>query len=1201
MPFSGSGAGTIGDPFQITSLAEFRQINLAAIGVPQFSGAGLNDFSSNIIDYADGNFHTLVGSHTFTVTLTKSGAIATKSSYYDGSGYQTGDTFSIDGGTPGDLATGSIWSDGGNGTLYGFDITYAGSGYSTGAHTVTNIIGSGSGGHVNIVSLSPDQFKWKKDAGAETTGVSITGALQDLSNGIAVKFTATKGHTIGDVWVVPIEPVNYFKIMNNLDWAGQTAYNTAFGGGNFQGHIDGNSKEMLNMTVGVSYAGGLKLVNGCSIKDLIFRITASVNNNEYGKERTIFFKEMGALANVSITGIKVITSGTGQLAFLCDNDFADTCTLSDIVLEGDIQGVFTNRIRGVLQDCKVLRTTGFVPYVTSLPIVLYLDGEMKYCQHIILGMTINIAGYWSMMATYLQPGGKITESFAWGFVTITYPDPATVNTSHALVAVNASGGADATEVKDSYFKGTFSVNGGDDTNVASSNYGKSGFAVNASFKPLITRCIANCDIVSPLNDNRAVFCKDASTRITYSYYNKDTLVSITPVDVADRQVGLTNAQFVDEASFSTFDFDAVWIMGAAGPELRNNPLYAFETDIISVAIASKTRLSGTSFRVVLSVNFTSAYGIEIYNGALLVDTKTNSLSNDITVPGTDVVYTVKPFYMDGITKVYTTQENYSHYANDAAVAAAIAIAVDAVEPMGPVHIGSNLIHGSLLYNGYVYGGTRNSNSYSDAEQFQANRKNATLVRAALHDLANYEVIEIKATDKPDGEIAIGQFSEYIEQLVECGGYIYFIFTATFPFTGQYLCQYNPTLNEYKVFRIGTYIYGTAPLVTDGEFLYSFNYALRKAYKFAASQFVGAFPKYNVDDIFPVTIAAEYDDTSQGGAILGGYPSNLKGEVHTACCDATYLYAAFVTAQAAGDNGSGYFPSLGVNAYEVHKIRKSDMTAAGFVKIPKATDDMAQNNTHLFFGIEVQPGVDAATYGYGWGAFAVRKSDMHFTAIPRLHSREFPPVVQSYGSFLFGNYIVDIRTDKTIYVLDISDVDNWSPTELIAQRLVAQYSLSGLGAYSANVLNELLHADDTTLYGFLWNYPSEMVEFQITDVNLYSIPIVNTLAVVVGEANLLTFSGHLISNGDKPILSKGFKYGLAPGSLTSTLLSTDTAPGFHATLSGLAGGTYYYKAFAINSEGEASGVVLNFTIENLNSKIISSVGRGRGIRATGATL
>ncbi len=49
---------------------------------------------------------------------------------------------------------------------------------------------------------APDTFKWRKGAGAYTTGVAITGAAQLLTDGVYVTFVATTGHMLGDKWSI---------------------------------------------------------------------------------------------------------------------------------------------------------------------------------------------------------------------------------------------------------------------------------------------------------------------------------------------------------------------------------------------------------------------------------------------------------------------------------------------------------------------------------------------------------------------------------------------------------------------------------------------------------------------------------------------------------------------------------------------------------------------------------------------------------------------------------------------------------------------------------------------------------------------------------------------------------------------------------------------------------------------------------------
>lgn len=57
---------------------------------------------------------------------------------------------------------------------------------------------------------TPDTFKWRKDGGSYTSGVSITGGHVTLSggDGVTVKFKATTGHTVGDRWTFAALPLS---------------------------------------------------------------------------------------------------------------------------------------------------------------------------------------------------------------------------------------------------------------------------------------------------------------------------------------------------------------------------------------------------------------------------------------------------------------------------------------------------------------------------------------------------------------------------------------------------------------------------------------------------------------------------------------------------------------------------------------------------------------------------------------------------------------------------------------------------------------------------------------------------------------------------------------------------------------------------------------------------------------------------------
>jgi hypothetical protein len=69
-------------------------------------------------------------------------------------------------------------------------------------------VGSTSGSQFEVVidATGPDTFTWRKDGGAWTTGVAITGnnTKQTLIEGVYVAFAQASGHTLTDAWTVEV-------------------------------------------------------------------------------------------------------------------------------------------------------------------------------------------------------------------------------------------------------------------------------------------------------------------------------------------------------------------------------------------------------------------------------------------------------------------------------------------------------------------------------------------------------------------------------------------------------------------------------------------------------------------------------------------------------------------------------------------------------------------------------------------------------------------------------------------------------------------------------------------------------------------------------------------------------------------------------------------------------------------------------------
>ncbi|MBR6067109.1 MAG: hypothetical protein IKP45_04850 [Bacteroidales bacterium] len=91
------------------------------------------------------------------------------------------------------------------------------------------------------------------------------------------------------------------------------------------------------------------------------------------------------------------------------------------------------------------------------------------------------------------------------------------------------------------------------------------------------------------------------------------------------------------------------------------------------------------------------------------------------------------------------------------------------------------------------------------------------------------------------------------------------------------------------------------------------------------------------------------------------------------------------------------------------------------------------------------------------------------------------------------------------------------------------------------------------------------------------PTVQTDAATGISSTGVTLNGNVISDGGATVTARGFLYGTNSSDLTQTVQSGSGTGSFMAYLTGLTSGTtYYYKAYATNSEGTAYGEVMSFT-------------------------
>lgn len=114
---------------------------------------------------------------------------------------------------------------------------------------------TGSGSHAYTIQVTaagtPDTIQWREDGGAWTTGVSLTGSAQTMSNGVAFTAAATTGHTVGTIWNIKARGSNVISSSANTNPA---QLQDASG--------DGITVGVTFQTAISGYTGGWAAING---------------------------------------------------------------------------------------------------------------------------------------------------------------------------------------------------------------------------------------------------------------------------------------------------------------------------------------------------------------------------------------------------------------------------------------------------------------------------------------------------------------------------------------------------------------------------------------------------------------------------------------------------------------------------------------------------------------------------------------------------------------------------------------------------------------------------------------------------------------------------------------------------------------------------------------------------------------------------
>ncbi len=157
-----------------------------------FKGNGLNDASWGIafIGAATAYYEAVIDAIDLMATITLGAG---------GTGYTVNDVLTVvqAGASGGTVTVTSV----AGGVITGISLTTGGTGYSV-ADGLAVTGGTGNDdATINITAIA-DSLKWRKDGGAWTEDVVITGAAQTLDDGQTIIFAATTGHTMQDQWTI---------------------------------------------------------------------------------------------------------------------------------------------------------------------------------------------------------------------------------------------------------------------------------------------------------------------------------------------------------------------------------------------------------------------------------------------------------------------------------------------------------------------------------------------------------------------------------------------------------------------------------------------------------------------------------------------------------------------------------------------------------------------------------------------------------------------------------------------------------------------------------------------------------------------------------------------------------------------------------------------------------------------------------------
>lgn len=385
---------------------------------------------------------------------------------------------------------------------------------------------------------------------------------------------------------------------------------------------------------------------------------------------------------------------------------------------------------------------------------------------------------------------------------------------------------------------------------------------------------------------------------------------------------------------------------------------------------------------------------------------------------------------------------------------------------------ADYVHGSTYYNGYVYGCTRTSNVSATSY--------GRIVKVDVNDYYSGATV---TTIIVTGTTQTG-YTSSMEQIKYCNGFLWSLCKQK-SYSETYFLRIDPVTMDYKYAVVTGSINTNIPVhSTDDRYIYYSDQIT--TYKYDTNLLTGETLSSSA---FTNAVVGAYDSSTMGYYLENTdtgitYTMTTKGLIHSITNDDEYLYLLYTT----GDQLPWGVNTPNMTVHELHKVRMSDMSGMTYTLIPKITDDTSNSENYILCGIEVlQDDANIGAYGSGYTLMAVDKLNMEKYFLGILHSNDNTPYdgVVSYGSVVFGNYLFNLKTSTSNYIVDVTNVPDWDD------------SIEKIGKYTSKILkfkhsytefpysypnNEIVKDDADIFHSFIWSAPVDLLRFEVNDLD-----------------------------------------------------------------------------------------------------------------------